>query len=372
MMGAGMSQPKTLYEILDIPMDANSSDVESGYQRALDVFRDDSLASYALFSPEEAERARREIELAYAVLKRQESRVAYDMALQGAQDKGQATVTFTATFELGASGTVSVSDGSIAPVETPRPEKKSSPPVVLIAAPVEDVAQPVVATPVEPAHPVEPAPAAPPPELAVAPDPPPAVTAPGTETLPPLPPPAPPVETLPLVMPSSVPVSLSGIDLPVVAAPSLSQAPTAPPFPVVPPPPKVPEPPRFRRVRLDDDTTAVQVARATNPSGLPTAPVETTPAAGHPFPLPEEGEINGSVLQRLRESRGITLRQLSDTTKVSVHYLKALEANAFNELPGRVYLRGFLIQLGRAFRVNPEKLATRYAAFADRFRNPVG
>ena len=88
-------------------------------------------------------------------------------------------------------------------------------------------------------------------------------------------------------------------------------------------------------------------------------------------PLPEDGEINGAVLTRLREARGITLRHMADTTKLSMHYLKAIEANQFSELPGRVYLRGFLIQYARALRVSPERLAMGYLAFAERYRTQL-
>jgi hypothetical protein len=338
-----MTAPKTFYEILDLPHDASASDVEAGYTRALEVFSGDSLASYALFTPEEAERARRDIETAYEVLRHSARRSAYDAVLNGAPDKGAATLSFTTTFQMPEQGNTSVSDGSVVPVE-PAAERKN-PSVVRIALPVEDAAQ---------TRPPEPAP-----EKPAEPD----VTA--TAELPPMPPPAPVADVPPpLVVPSSVPVSLSPTDPP----PAPEPVPPPPPAPVVTAPPA--PSPRFKRVRLDDDSTALQVSRPATASVIPTpvAAPEVTPVNQ---PLPEDGEINGALLQRLREARGITLRVMADTTKLSMHYVKAIEANQFSELPGRVYLRGFLIQYARALRVNPDRLSSGYLAFADRYRTQL-
>lgn len=346
--GVDMPGARTFYEILDIPPDATSDVVETGYQRALEVFGADSLASYALFSPEEAERARAEIERAYAVLRDGRTRTAYDTALNAAADKGAATTTFVATFDMPVQGSTSMSDLSMqAPATTPAAEPANADTerrshLVLIASAVEE-ARPA---PIPPPPPPPPPPPEPVPVVAVAvkaPEPAP-VAAPPPE-LPPLPPAGPAVEAAPPppppqpTLPSSVPISLSPTDPPAAQ-------------------------PRFRRVRADDETVAVQVAR---PSGgtLPPMDVETAVTAA---PLPEDGEINGALLQRLRETRSLTHRQVADATKVSVHYLKAMETNQFAELPSRVYLRGFLVQLARAYRVNPERLSQGYLAFAERYR----
>jgi hypothetical protein len=118
-------------------------------------------------------------------------------------------------------------------------------------------------------------------------------------------------------------------------------------------------------MRLDDDALAFQASRAANSTPPNPVPMD------EPLALPEDGEINGALLQRLREARGMTLRQLGEVTKVSVHYLKAIEANQFGDLPSRVYLRGFLIQYARALKVSSDRLAKGYLAFAERYHQPT-
>jgi len=45
-----------------------------------------------------------------------------------------------------------------------------------------------------------------------------------------------------------------------------------------------------------------------------------------------------------REARGISLREIADTTKISVRYLEAIERGAFDRLPGGVYTEGYIRQ----------------------------
>ncbi len=50
----------------------------------------------------------------------------------------------------------------------------------------------------------------------------------------------------------------------------------------------------------------------------------------------------GERLRRERESRGITLADISESTKIGSHFLKALEEDRFDRLPGGVFNRGFV------------------------------
>jgi cytoskeletal protein RodZ len=49
-----------------------------------------------------------------------------------------------------------------------------------------------------------------------------------------------------------------------------------------------------------------------------------------------------------RKARGISLRQIADTTKIGVRYLEAIERAAFEELPGGAYTEGFIRQYAHA------------------------
>lgn len=50
----------------------------------------------------------------------------------------------------------------------------------------------------------------------------------------------------------------------------------------------------------------------------------------------------GAVLQKERESRNITLEQVETATKIRRKYLEAIEREAFEILPGEVYVKGFV------------------------------
>ena len=50
----------------------------------------------------------------------------------------------------------------------------------------------------------------------------------------------------------------------------------------------------------------------------------------------------GEQLRLAREARGIGLREICDHTRISVHYLEAIEANDYKRLPGGVFNRSFI------------------------------
>jgi len=50
----------------------------------------------------------------------------------------------------------------------------------------------------------------------------------------------------------------------------------------------------------------------------------------------------GEQLRLAREARGIGLREICDQTRISVHYLEAIETNDYKRLPGGVFNRSFI------------------------------
>ena len=49
----------------------------------------------------------------------------------------------------------------------------------------------------------------------------------------------------------------------------------------------------------------------------------------------------GEQLRLAREGRGIPLREISDQTRISMHYLEAIETNDYKRLPGGIFNRSF-------------------------------
>jgi cytoskeletal protein RodZ len=70
----------------------------------------------------------------------------------------------------------------------------------------------------------------------------------------------------------------------------------------------------------------------------------------------------GEWLKRQRELRQISLREVSDTTKINLRYLEALEANHFAALPAPVFARGFLREYARYVGLDPDEVLNYYDA----------
>lgn len=53
-------------------------------------------------------------------------------------------------------------------------------------------------------------------------------------------------------------------------------------------------------------------------------------------------ETVGQMLRRERTLRGVTLEEIAASTRISLNFLKAMEADRFEELPSEIFLRGFV------------------------------
>jgi flagellar biosynthesis protein FlhG len=73
-------------------------------------------------------------------------------------------------------------------------------------------------------------------------------------------------------------------------------------------------------------------------------------------------EITGALLKKARESRGLELGEISQRTKISERYLRALEDEQFSDMPAAVYVRGYVTEYARALRLDPQRVAESYLA----------
>jgi cytoskeletal protein RodZ len=63
----------------------------------------------------------------------------------------------------------------------------------------------------------------------------------------------------------------------------------------------------------------------------------------------------GTRLKDAREKRGVSLRQIADSTKISVGFLEALERNDIGRLPGGIFSRSFVRSYALEIGVDPEQ-----------------
>jgi len=78
----------------------------------------------------------------------------------------------------------------------------------------------------------------------------------------------------------------------------------------------------------------------------------------------QEG-FDGARLRRARLRRGIDIDEISTVTKVSPTYLECLESERFDELPARVYVRGFVGAYARAIGLDERRVTETYMAHFD-------
>ncbi len=83
--------------------------------------------------------------------------------------------------------------------------------------------------------------------------------------------------------------------------------------------------------------------------GMPASVEEQTPSVSF-----------GECLRRERELRRISLRDVSEATKINIRYLEALERNEFTFLPAGAFTRGFIRSYARFIGADENELVNAY------------
>jgi flagellar biosynthesis protein FlhG len=87
-------------------------------------------------------------------------------------------------------------------------------------------------------------------------------------------------------------------------------------------------------------------------------------------PPPEitpDTQFTGALLRQVRESQRVTLQEINQRTKISLPYLKAIEDDDFGRLPEPVYISGFLRELGRHLKLDPQQVSRTYGGRYKRY-----
>lgn len=77
----------------------------------------------------------------------------------------------------------------------------------------------------------------------------------------------------------------------------------------------------------------------------------------------------GDLLRRIREYKNVDLERMSELTKISKSYLQNIERDEWDKLPAQVYTRGFVFQVAKILKLNPEIVATSYIHHLKTIRN---
>ena len=71
---------------------------------------------------------------------------------------------------------------------------------------------------------------------------------------------------------------------------------------------------------------------------------------------------DGRYIASARASKGLSVEELSSTTRIAGRYLEAIEANDFERLPAAVFVRGYLREIAAALDIDEEALVEGYMA----------
>lgn len=165
-------------------------------------------------------------------------------------------------------------------------------------------------------------------------------------------------------------------------------APSAPPGTKATPPPLPSRGARFPRATSPAASTPASPVASEptrTPEATPARPAASPPAetalvpAPRPSPasrelprpkldIPADAEFTGELLRRVRESKGYSLHQLAERTRISKLHLENVEADHYTDLPAPVYLRGILMNLARELGLDPLRVSRSYLLLASKNR----
>ena len=303
---------QTLYEILEVPLDAPEAEIVKAWDRVTALYGPGSLATYTLMAPDEAELLGRRLDEAITILLDPEARKRYDARISGTPAGTPAGVPSGTPAPLAGRGEDGAVQRLLPAATEPRRLPPMPPPIIPPLASAAGASAAEVST--------EPAARSTPPSLVA--------------------------EAAPIRLATPVPFRPP----PPLATPvpSATPAPSATPVPVSPP---------FAAVAV---ATAGANPIATPKPALPAATPPPRFAASQELVVPEGTRFSGDVLRRAREARGLTVAQICERTKITRHHIENLEADRHEKLPVPVYLRGILMALAKELRLDGQKVARSY------------
>lgn len=68
----------------------------------------------------------------------------------------------------------------------------------------------------------------------------------------------------------------------------------------------------------------------------------------------------GELLGNRREELGLELQYVADQLHITMHYVRSLESNAYDKLPGDIFVRGYIRSYANLLKLDPDTLVSGY------------
>lgn len=69
---------------------------------------------------------------------------------------------------------------------------------------------------------------------------------------------------------------------------------------------------------------------------------------------------DGALLKKVREYKNLTVKQISETTKINSFYVTAIEEMEPGNLPAQVFVRGYVVQMAKSLGLDDKTVADSY------------
>jgi curved DNA-binding protein CbpA len=79
-------------------------------------------------------------------------------------------------------------------------------------------------------------------------------------------------------------------------------------------------------------------------------------------------EFSGDFLRKIREYKNVSIKRMSEMTKILKTYLHYIEDEDFERLPATAYTRGFVFQYAKCLKLNPDLVSNSYLMRLKKFR----
>jgi curved DNA-binding protein CbpA len=76
--------------------------------------------------------------------------------------------------------------------------------------------------------------------------------------------------------------------------------------------------------------------------------------------IASKDDWTGELLKKVRDYKNISTHQMSEITKISSYYVKAVESMDPKNLPAPVFVRGYVVQMAKVLGLNDKKVADSY------------
>lgn len=79
--------------------------------------------------------------------------------------------------------------------------------------------------------------------------------------------------------------------------------------------------------------------------------------------------FTGEMLRKIREYKNVNVERMAEMTRISKAYINHIERDEFDKLPAHVYTRGFVYQIAKVLKLNPDIVASSYVHHLKTLKN---